>query len=37
MVILLQKLIEVKGTTTTTTTTTTNKLSEQFQNPIGKI
>jgi hypothetical protein len=28
---------EVKGTTTTTTTTTTNTLSEQFQNPIGKI
>jgi hypothetical protein len=35
MVLLLQKLNEVKGTTTTTTTT--NTLSEQFQNPIGKI
>jgi hypothetical protein len=34
MVLLLQKLNEVKGTTTTTTT---NTLSEQFQNPIGKI
>jgi hypothetical protein len=33
MVLMLQKLIEVKGTTTTTT----NTLSEQFQNPIGKI
>jgi hypothetical protein len=35
MVLLLKKLNEVKGTTTTTTTT--NTLSEQFQNPIGKI